>query len=251
MTRPDFLIIGAQRCGTTSLFDVLSRHPDIRGAKRKEVHYFDHFFQNGPVWYDHFFGEKKEGGRTLYGEATPMYLFHPHVPQRVHDHLPNVKLIVLLRDPVDRAYSHYMLERKRGDEPLPTFREAVMMEDERTLPEKLKLLREPDHVSHAFKHHTYMQRGLYGEQLLRWTGLFPLDQFLILRSEDVFMDPRRHLAKVFDFLDISHSYHDTYPILNKKRDKELSPDDRKELSTYFTEDGKLLRSIAGQQFSWT
>src|SRR2546423_13513556 len=112
---PDFLIIGGQKCGTTSLYYYLIEHPNIAPAVRKQMHFFDNRFKKGfgwyksnfptifSKWYKTFLHKQK----FVSGEATPYYLFHPLAASRVHQFLPDVKLIVLLRNPVNRAYSHY------------------------------------------------------------------------------------------------------------------------------------------------
>ena len=250
MAKPDFLIIGTQRGGTTSLNHVLSKHADIRMSSRKEIHFFDKFFRNGAAWYESFFPDDDVTPKTRRGEATPMYLFHPHVPARVRQLLPDVRLIVLLRDPVQRAYSHYMLERERNAESIASFREAVELEDERVSKETEKLLKDPEYFSTDFARYTYMRRGLYGEQLQRWFEYFQRDRFLILRSEDLFSDPDTELRKINDFLGIRQLVAKPYPMLNKKRHDELPEEFKKSLSAYFTEDGKLLRSLACERFTW-
>ena len=132
MTKPDFLIIGTQRGGTTTLFSLLSAHPGIFMPEEKEVHYFDLNYQKVIDWYTEKFSTSVKASTAITGEASPYYLYHPHVPARVAKDLPEVKLIVLLRDPVDRAYSNYMLERKRNAEAMATFSQVVAMETKRT-----------------------------------------------------------------------------------------------------------------------
>jgi hypothetical protein len=135
---PDFIIIGGQRCGTTSLFNYLTQHPDVFPSCPKEVHYFSIHYHKGVNWYrSHFplvmqksYVERGHDRRFVAGEATPYYIAHPHAPQRIAETVPEAKLIVLLRNPVDRAYSHYHYEVKNGLETL-SFAEAIDREDER------------------------------------------------------------------------------------------------------------------------
>lgn len=103
-----FLIIGAQKCGTSSLFYYLLQHPELALPEKKEIHFFDAKHQNGIGWYEDHFSHKKKADKQT-GEATPYYLFHPLVPQRIAIHYPQIKLIVLLRSPIDRAYSHFWM----------------------------------------------------------------------------------------------------------------------------------------------
>jgi len=135
---PDFLIIGAQRCGTTSLFNYLSQHPDIYPSFPKEVHYFSNYYKKGTAWYrSHFpltwqkkYRELVQGRKFMTGEATPYYFSHPHAPRRIFNALPKVRLFLLLRNPVDRAFSHYQYEVKMGIESL-SFEEAIDKEEDR------------------------------------------------------------------------------------------------------------------------
>ena len=137
---PDFLIIGTQRGGTTSLYNYLVEHPGIGAASIKEVHFFDTpHFKQGLAWYrghfpsafQRYYVERSLKHGFVTGEASPYYLFHPHAPKRVAGLMPQMKLIVMLRNPVDRAYSHYHHEVAGGHEKLATFEEAIACEDER------------------------------------------------------------------------------------------------------------------------
>ncbi|HEV2894458.1 MAG TPA: sulfotransferase, partial [Actinomycetota bacterium] len=147
---PDYLIIGAQRAGTTSLHRYLIQHPGVRTTLRtKGVHFFDTAYGRGMSWYASRFPTKltawyvarRHGVELRTGEASPYYLFHPHVPARVAEHLPQVRLIALLRDPVGRAYSHYQHEVARGFETL-SFEEAIEAEPARLAGETQRMLAE-------------------------------------------------------------------------------------------------------------
>lgn len=139
---PDFIIIGAQKGGTSSLFSYLKQHSQLQLPDKKEIHFFDNDYQKGVNWYrSHFPMKIFDNIKT--GEATPYYLFHPHAPQRIFQHCPKVKLIVMLRNPTDRAYSHYMMQNKRKIDPLPTFEEAIDAEESRLRVETLRLGNEP------------------------------------------------------------------------------------------------------------
>lgn len=136
---PDFLIIGAQRCGTISFYRLLCQHPLVEGAARKEVHYFDLHFQKGEEWYRSFFPEAEREDRVT-GESSPYYIFHPLSAERAARLVPGARLIVLLRNPVDRAYSHYQHGLRRGYETLPTFEQALEAEPGRLAGEREKIL---------------------------------------------------------------------------------------------------------------
>ena len=194
---PDFFIIGAQRGGTRSLYEYLSGHPDIQPARTEEVHYFSLFFDRGRRWFLSQFPPLGPGQIT--GEASPYYLFHPLAAERLHAVAPEAKLIVLLRNPVDRAFSHYQLEVRQGNEPL-SFEEAIAAESSRLAGEVERILDDDTYASFAHQHYSYLARGRYVEQLRRWFSLFPRDQFLVLKSENFYRDPAAGYRQVTDFL---------------------------------------------------
>jgi len=203
---PDFLVIGAQRSGTTTLFYDLCRHPQVAGSPVKEVHFFDHHFARGVDWYRSFFPPtaaqertRRRGGDLLGGEATPNYLFHPAAPGRAAETVPHARLIAILRDPVGRAYSHYRKSVERRVERL-SFEEALAAEEGRLAGEEERLLADQGHRSIHHRHHAYVARGLYAEQLERWFARFPRQRFLVLRAEDFFTSPRKVYATTLDFL---------------------------------------------------
>ncbi len=146
---PDFIIIGAMRGGTTSLYSYLTEHPNIGPAYMKEVHFFDVYFHKGLPWYraqfpstvQKYYTERVQKQNFITGEASPYYLFHPHAPRRIARLLPHVKLIVQLRNPVSRAYSHYYHEVNGGHEKL-SFAEAIDREEDRIGKETEKLARD-------------------------------------------------------------------------------------------------------------
>ena len=229
-TLPDFVIIGAQRCGTTSLYNYLVEHPDVAPAFIKETHFFDLYFGRGLNWYRAYFPilsglswkepgagwlgrilpglSWKEHGpatagvrqrRLLTGESTPYYLFHPHAPQRVWEAVPGAKLILLLRNPVDRAYSHYHHEVRMGAEE-GSFEEAIEREEKSLASETARLVEDEGYRSFTHMHHSYLARGIYVDQIQRWTELFGRDRILILKSEDFYGDPSASLEQVLHFL---------------------------------------------------
>ena len=177
---PDFLVIGAQKAGTTALYAYLRWHPGIGGPSWKEVSFFDRHYRRGEAWYrGHFpnalrgwIAERSNGRPLVVGEASPSYMFHPLAPQRVHDLVPDVRLIALLRNPADRAYSHYQHEVALGREPL-SFEQALDAEEERLRGEVERMTDDPSYFSHEWWDHTYPARGRYAEQLERWFAVFP------------------------------------------------------------------------------
>jgi Sulfotransferase domain len=198
----DFLIIGAQKCGTTSLYNYLVQHPQIVPALQKEVHFFDFNFDKGLDWYFGQFPNYNPADNLITGEASPYYIFHPLVAKRVHQLFPKVKLIVLLRNPVERAISHYYHEVRLGCEPL-CLEEAIASEPIRLQGETEKLIADGTYYSFNHQHYTYLSRGIYVDQLQSWFNLFPREQFLILKSEDLYANPAQVLNKVLEFLEVS------------------------------------------------
>ncbi|WP_404828600.1 sulfotransferase domain-containing protein [Spongiactinospora rosea] len=206
---PGFLIIGAQRCGTTSLYRALSQHPLVlKPVLRKGVHYFDMAYEHEMRWYRAHFPLRATAARLhrMYGhrpvafESSPYYLFHPLAAARIAKELPGVKLIVLVRDPVERAYSAHAHELARGYEREPCFERAVLLEDERLAGEPERLSADPRAGSHAHRHHAYLARGRYAEQLARIEPLVGRDHLLVVDSHRFFTSPAAVYAEVLRFL---------------------------------------------------
>ena len=219
---PDFLIAGAMKAGTSSLFYYLCQHPAIAGSRVKEVHYFSNMdnYSKGPDWYrSHFctlaYKRRKEnelGHRILTGEASPSHA-NPYTPRRIQDLIPEVKIIFILRDPVERAYSHYRHHLRVGRIPKTlTFESAIEREFE-YYHQDLELLRkaqaDPDFQLPDTKRSFYLLGGYYALYLKHWMKFFPHDQFLILRSEELSDKPEIQLKQVYRFLEIPDAEVDT------------------------------------------
>jgi hypothetical protein len=248
ITGPDFVILGAQRGGTTSLYHYLLQHPRIAAAAVKETHFATLFYDRGQDWYRAQFPPDLPAGHIT-GEATPYYLFHPLAPRRLQQHAPRAKLIVLLRNPVDRAYSHYHLELARGDEQR-SFEDAIAREEERLAGEVERLLEDETYYSFAHQHHTYLARGCYVDQIERWFAIFPREQFLIVQSEALYRDPTATFSQITDFLGLPAA-----PLINLKayNDRSYPPlplETRQRLSTYFAEKDAALTALLDQSLSW-
>jgi len=244
---PGFLILGAQKAGTTALYAYLRWHPGITGPAWKEVSYFDRHYRRGTRWYRGQFPLR--AGDRLVGEASPGYLFHPLAPERVRATVPDAKLIALLRDPVDRALSHYHHEVALGREAL-SFEEAVDAEPERTRGEQERLVREPGYFSHAWWDYTYLARGRYVEQLERWFAVFPREQLLVVPSEELARRPDETYAKILDFLDAPKHRLDSYPRVYEQEYEEMRPETRRRLGEYFAEPNRRLYELLGRDLGW-
>ena len=188
---PDFLGIGTQKGGTTFLHDLLRQHPGCHLPDRKEIHFFSTEYHHGEGWYRDQFLKAEPGQQT--GEITPFYMFHPQAAQRIEAFDPDLRLIALLRHPVDRAISHYHHAKQRGFEPLSLL-EAIQAEPER--------MSSGDPWS--LQKHSYVSRSRYSVQLERFAHFQQNGQLLLLKSEDLFANPRVCMVKVETFLGLSH-----------------------------------------------
>ncbi len=206
---PDFLIVGAQRGGTTSMYKTLSQHPAVlKAVLRKGVHYFDIGYQHGPAWYRSHFPlqvtaartQRSVGVRPVTGESSPYYMFHPLAAGRIAHDLPGVRLIVLLRDPVERAYSAHTHEVARGYDTEKSFERALELEDERTRGEAERLIADPTYRSLSHQHQSYVVRGRYIEQLERLERHVGRDRIHVVDSQDFFEKPEPAYLDVLSFL---------------------------------------------------
>ena len=258
---PDFLLIGAQRGGTTSLYQYLQALSCIGPASTKEVHYFDRKFNKSLAWYqghfptriEKYYAQHLSGQTFLTGEATPCYLFYPHAPKRVAQILPNVKLIVLLRNPVDRAYSQYHHALDHGFATL-SFEDAIEGEEERIASEREMILKDEYYLSIEYMERAYLSRGIYVDQLQAWMKLLPREQFLILKSEEFFTDPASSIKQVLDFLNVpatkSQISKEAYQPYNNYTYAKMSPALRKRLIAYFEPHNARLYDYLGVNFGW-
>ena len=236
---PGFLIVGTQRGGTTSLYEYLVQHPGVGGSWRKEVHYFDDHHDRGWDWYRAFF--PREGRFQITGEASPYYLFDPAVPARVRAALPEARLIALLRNPVERAFSQYKMTAARGTEDLG-FSEALEAEDER-------LAGEP-HAKPAWNWYSYRRRGYYAEQLERWLDEFPREQLLILKSEELAEEPERIVLEAHEFLGLEPTVPEDLTQFHRRESPEMDPAVRERLAAHFAPHNRKLYELLGRDFGW-
>lgn len=253
---PDYLIIGAQKCGTTSLYAYLTQHPGILPSEKKEVHYFGHPKNQvrGQTWYLRHFPsnsyrksiEKQLGYSPITGEATPN-MNQPFMPKLVHDLLPNAKLIAMFRDPIDRAFSQYHHYRKfPGREPL-TFEEAIAQSAVK-LPDEL--MNDVRRYSQS-NHRSYITRGLYAEQLERWYQYYPKDRIHIMSSEEFFADPAAELKKVLEFLELPDFEFDCSVSKNTgSYESKMSVTTKDQLEEIFRPHNRRLYELTGRNFGW-
>ncbi len=254
---PDFIVIGAQKCGTWTLYHNLSQHPAMFPATRKEVHYFDHAYTGGTRLYRAHFptllakwkARLGQPGHFVTGEASPFYIYHPQVPERIHRLLPEVKLIALLRDPVARAYSHYQQEILKQRETL-SFAEAIDREEERLAGEWERVLREPEYRSVPLRVFSYVSRGRYAEQLERWFRFFRRDQFLILSSEAFRARPAETFDTITRFLEMPEGSWAGYEEVHVRNYPAIDTGIRDRLREYYRPYNENLYKLIGEDFGW-
>jgi hypothetical protein len=254
---PDFLVIGAQKAGTTALYAYLRWHPGISGPSWKEASFFDRHYWRGEAWYRGHFpnpvrmwrAERTNGRPLVVGEASPGYLFHPLAPDRVRRLVPDARLIALLRDPVDRAYSHYQHEVALGHETL-SFDDALDSEEERLRGEVERMTADASYFSHAWWNFTYLARGRYAEQLERWLAVFPREQLLIVPSADLQARPAETYGEILEFVGVEPHHLASYPRLFHRDYPPLPAESRDRLRAYYAEPNRRLYELLGRDFGW-
>ncbi|MFT7464687.1 MAG: hypothetical protein ACI9EF_003045 [Pseudohongiellaceae bacterium] len=254
---PDFLIIGAKKCGTTALYNYLTQHPAIAPALKKEIYFFNAYFGKGKLWYKAFFptvfekfAAKTLGGRQfLTGEATPDYLYLDDCPAKVAQTTPNARLIAILRNPIDRAYSFYNHNLRAGLETL-SFEEAIDQEEQRLADERVRFAADPSLIRFHTMHHSYKLRGVYVDQLKTWTDVFPRDQLLVLKTEDQFLEPEQTLRRAFEHLGLEYHAPEAFKKINTAPYSDMDPAVREKLSAYFEPHNQRLYDYLGTDLAW-
>jgi hypothetical protein len=244
---PDFIVVGAQKAGTTALYAYLRWHPGITGPSWKEVSFFDRHWWRGESWYRGQFPLR--AGARLVGEASPSYLFHPLAPERARSLVPAAKLIALVRNPVDRAYSQYQHEVALGREPL-SFEDALAAEEERTRGETDRLLADPRAFSRAWWDHTYAARGRYAEQLERWLAVYPREQLLVVSTEELGEKPAETYAAILAFLGAAPHDLEEYPRVFDREYEPMRADTRVRLAASFAGPNRRLEELLGRSLGW-
>jgi hypothetical protein len=250
---PDFLIIGAQRSGTTSMYKYLSAHPDLAGSLRKEVEYFTQYFDRGEFWYRAHFATSLSpklhklmtGHPKLSFEASPNYLFFPPAAERAASAVPNASAIAILRNPIDRAYSHYLHNRRLGLEDL-SFHGA--------------LLKEPERLSTGRSVHmlrfSYVQRGMYAAQLDRWFNHFGRDRLKVISYDDFINAPGQVMEEICGFLNVRSWTPKTfanfsYPTGGAPSHEPMMPQSRSYLRSLYKDEVQKLYSLIQRDLEWS
>ena len=253
---PDFVLAGVQRSGTTSLFRALMAHPQVvRPTFHKGVNYFDVNYDEGPAWYAGHFPLRatarlrtvRAGGPAVF-EASGYYLFHPLAIERLARDLPDAKVVVMLRDPVERAFSAWKHETARGFE-TETFERAIELEDDRTAGEEERMRADAAYESFAHRHQSYLHRGHYADQIERALTHLPREQLHLLESTDFWNRPEETFLELTRFLDVSPTLPAHFDQYNA-RPGSMDPATRTRLRDYYAPHDERLAEHLGHQPSW-
>ncbi|MET0997448.1 MAG: sulfotransferase [Marmoricola sp.] len=253
--RPTFLIVGAQRAGTTTLYRVLTEHPQVaRPTQSKGLGYFDVRYDSGPRWYRGQFplswrARRKHGPDVVTFETSGYYLYHPLAAERIARDLPDVRVVVLVREPVERAYSAHRHEQARGFETEP-FEQALDLEEERLAGEVERIIADPSYVSFHHRHHSYLARSRYSEQIDRFIDLLGQDRVCILDAGAFFEDPAAEFERLRSWLGLSEWQPENVEQWNARPRSPMPADLQEKLSRYFEPYDARLAEQMGRTPSW-
>ncbi len=258
---PDLLVVGAKRGGTTSLWRYLDDHPGVlptfpRAEHIKGTYFFDENWNRGTDWYrSHYptiarrrLAERRLGYRPVTVEASPYYLFHPHAPSRAAEVVPDALIVALLRDPVERAFSHWK-ERRNHTEDL-SFVDALAAEADRTSGIEAEMLADPSLVSTAHRHQSYVAQSRYAPMLERWFDAFGRDQVLVTAAEDFYANPQCFVDQVTDRLGLPRRDLGTPEPFNAEPSADMDQDVRHHLSEVLADDITAVERLLGRSMPW-
>jgi len=255
---PNFIIFGVSRSGTTSLYQYLVQHQNIEPCAIKEPRFFDMYFDRGINWYrmnfpsqfQKFIFNKINHKKFITGEASGAYLQNPHTPKRIYQFNPNMKLILLMRNPVDRAFSHYKRKVKNGSEKL-SFEEVIDQEQSRIDGEMEKMENNSNYYSSIYHSLSYLTTGLYVKHLKNWLKYFPLKQILILENGELLRDPQMVYNRTIEFLGLPKWKLSNYRKFSKQDLKlDMNQKTREQLLDYCKPFNEDLYSLIGKRFDW-
>ncbi len=256
--QPNFLVVGAQRCGTTSLFRALEQHQQVvRPTINKGINYFDINYSRGERWYRAHFPlalntlhRKHEEKTRATFEASGYYLFHPLAGERIAQDLPRVKIVAMLRDPVERAYSAWKHESARGFDHM-SFEEAIAKESQRTAGERERMIADPTYQSFAYRHHSYTARGHYAAQLRRFYDRFPASSIHVVYSEAFFAQPALEFALLTSFLGIEPAVGLSFDQHNARPGGAMPGRTRETLAQVYASEADELEALVGRRPPWS
>ncbi|WP_413161545.1 tetratricopeptide repeat protein [Capilliphycus salinus ALCB114379] len=240
---PSFIIIGTQKGGTTSLYRYLEKHPQILPAIKKEIYFWNHHYKRGLDWYVSHFPSLKDSTQFLTGEATPSYLEDEEVAGRIAEAFPKMKLILVLRNPVERTVSQYYHWVRLGLENR-SLSDAISAE--------LELLGNYPNIDPNYweQTHKYIWRGIYIEFIQKWMMYFPPENFLILKSEELYEQPQIILQEVFKFLNLPDFSLTEFTAYNKGYYQQMPPEIHRQLKNFFHSQNQKLEEFLGRKFNW-
>jgi len=249
MRQVEFLVAGAQKCGTTALDGYLRRHPSVSMARGKEAHFFDD--EAGVDWRDPDYGRLHRlyapSDERLRGEATPITLYWTPAHYRILRYRPEMKFIILLRDPAERAFSHWQMTRKAGLEPLD-FSDAIRCGRIRVLDGGGPRVRDGSGPNGLHRIFSYVERGFYARQIEQLARLFPMENMLVLRQTDLLANADAVMAQVAGFLGIPALDAGETLVLNATDSVDgegMSDQDRDHLRVVYAADLAHLRDLTG------
>jgi Sulfotransferase domain/Tetratricopeptide repeat len=257
--QPTFLVPGFIKSGTSSLYCYLISHPQILPAVDKELFFFTAFFEQDIDWYLAHFPCVPNSINYITGEATPIYINFPSLTKKIFHLFPNIKFVILLRNPVDRAISSYFHQYKRNcgykfiqdniDDILKKM--PSLLDKLQTFlwlePSMMKKYRSPSRQD-VFSYQ--LMNSLYIYYLKEWLNVFPREQFLFVKSEDLFSNPSVTMKKVFSFLNLPDYPLAEYPNYNPGSYNPLSDDLRQTLAEFFRPHNQKLEEYLGMKFNW-
>lgn len=241
---PDFIIAGAAKCGTSSIYHYLSRHPQVLLSHKKELDFYWQHYERGIDWYLAHFPTISDRPDFRTGEATPNYLRFPEVAQRIKDTFPQIKIIILLRNPVDRAISWHYHKLNTGLTKLD-LATAIATEIDR-----LATVSEAEITNTGYYNPDNIMSSLYIYKLKPWMEILGREQFLILKSEDFYLNPGANMEQVFKFLDLPGCLLNNYPKVNSGSYQDADPALREILVKYFAPYNRQLEKYLGMEFGW-
>ena len=256
---PDFIIIGARKCGTTSLYEYLMQHHCVLPALSKELYYFDHHYEKGADWYRRNFPtrlekwgyEKALGHPVITGEATPSYFYHPIAARRIAKLLPRVKLILLLREPIEAAYSAYQFGIKmRTYTAEEVIFEKVIQAELNYITQGGELFERKDGMLSINPQCSILARHAYIELLKPWFDVFDKSQIKIILSEDLFSAPAQVYREVQEFLELPFHELGSYKPFNKNSYHKLATEKEASLQDFFAPFNERLSRFLGRKVDW-
>ena len=252
---PNFFVIGGVRCGTTSLYHYLGQHNCIKQAAYDELGYFDDNFHLGLNWYRSLFPTKfvqknieSEYKKFLTYDVTPFYIYNPLVVDRIFKFSPNAKIIAILRNPIDRAYSNYNQKMQDEGDTKTTFEEIVYSEIEKIEND------ENDEENYAFLvdefYELLLARGFYAKQLEFWFKKFPRKNVLLISSEELAINTDKTVSEIFEFLEVPNQKISDLTKQNERKYPRMKDSTRNTLINFYKPYNEKLFCMLGSKFDW-